>query len=187
MLTHFRKFWIHLIRVIKVKKVKLLTVVQSDQKAPFLIATTPRCRGGRYFFFLDFSTLPLICTLCCSVLSKKVSSTIFKVFVMRRPEIEPTSFGQLANIRVIVMDNSWKGCSPKSWFGNHFRRRKTLTTNQLLSALTDLEHVVIGFGIYMFQDLGRYVFCLKKNLSVYLMHYISPDIFCGDCKNPIIV
>ena len=29
---------------------KLATVVEGDQKAPFSIATTPRCRGGRYFF-----------------------------------------------------------------------------------------------------------------------------------------
>ena len=31
-------------------KSKLVTVVESDQKAPFSIATTPRCRGGRYSF-----------------------------------------------------------------------------------------------------------------------------------------
>ena len=31
-------------------KVKLVTVVESVQKAPFSIATTPRCRGGRNSF-----------------------------------------------------------------------------------------------------------------------------------------
>ena len=30
--------------------VKLAIVVEGDQKAPLPIATTPRCRGGRYFF-----------------------------------------------------------------------------------------------------------------------------------------
>ena len=30
-------------------KVKLATVVEGGSKAPFLIATTPRCRGGRYY------------------------------------------------------------------------------------------------------------------------------------------
>ena len=30
-------------------KVKLATVVEGDLEAPFSIATTPRCRGGRYF------------------------------------------------------------------------------------------------------------------------------------------
>ena len=28
----------------------MTTVVESDQKAPFSIATTLRCRGGRYSF-----------------------------------------------------------------------------------------------------------------------------------------
>ena len=27
-------------------KVKLATIVEGDPKVPFLIATTPRCRGG---------------------------------------------------------------------------------------------------------------------------------------------
>ena len=31
-------------------KVKLATVVEGDQKAPFSIAATPRCRGGRNSF-----------------------------------------------------------------------------------------------------------------------------------------
>ena len=31
-------------------KVKLVTVVEGDPKTPFSIATTPRCRGGRYSF-----------------------------------------------------------------------------------------------------------------------------------------
>ena len=29
-------------------KVKLATIVEGDPKAPFSIATTPRCRGGSY-------------------------------------------------------------------------------------------------------------------------------------------
>ena len=29
-------------------KVKLATFVEGDQKAPFSIATTPKCRGERY-------------------------------------------------------------------------------------------------------------------------------------------
>ena len=31
-------------------KVKLVTLVEGNPKAPFSIATTPRCRGGRYSF-----------------------------------------------------------------------------------------------------------------------------------------
>ena len=46
---------------------------------------------------LDFSTLPLIRTLYCWVLSKVVSSTIFKVFGMTQPWTEPRSPGPLTN------------------------------------------------------------------------------------------
>ena len=46
---------------------------------------------------LDYSTLPLICTLYCWELSKVVSSTIFKVFGTTRPGIEPRSLRPLAN------------------------------------------------------------------------------------------
>ena len=38
------------------KLVKLATAVKGDQKAPFSIATTPRCRRGRY-------SIPRIATL----------------------------------------------------------------------------------------------------------------------------
>ena len=45
----------------------------------------------------DCSSLPLIRTLYCWVLSKVVSSTIFRVFGMTRPGIEPRSSVPLAN------------------------------------------------------------------------------------------
>ena len=35
---------------IGISKVKLATIVEGNPKAPFSIATTPRCRGGRYSF-----------------------------------------------------------------------------------------------------------------------------------------
>ena len=34
----------------KIKVKKLATVVKGDQKAPFSIATTLKCRGGHYSF-----------------------------------------------------------------------------------------------------------------------------------------
>ena len=78
-------------------KVKLATVVEGDQKAPFSIATTPRCReevtlfhGLRHFNLNKY-------LIMLWVLSKEVSSTISKVFGMTRPEIESRSPGPLAN------------------------------------------------------------------------------------------
>ena len=53
--------------------------------------------GRALFLSLDCSTLPTIRTSQCWVLSKEVSSTIFKVFGMTRPGIEPRSPSPLAN------------------------------------------------------------------------------------------
>ena len=72
-------------------------LVEDDQKTPFSIATTPRYRGRVLLLSLDCVILPLIRTLYCRVLSKEGSSTIFKVFGMMRPGIEPRSPGSLAN------------------------------------------------------------------------------------------
>ena len=53
--------------------------------------------GRALLLSLDCSTLPLISTLYCWVLNKEVSSTIFKVFGMTWPGIEPRSSGPLGN------------------------------------------------------------------------------------------
>ena len=47
-------------------KLKLATLVEGDHKAPLSIATTPRCRGGRYPFprFLHFTLNPYLIMLC---------------------------------------------------------------------------------------------------------------------------
>ena len=42
---------------------KLVTIVEGDLEAPFAIATTPRCRGGRYSIPWIAPLLPLILTL----------------------------------------------------------------------------------------------------------------------------
>ena len=41
---------LHLIYYIHFRTNTVATVVDSDPKAPFFIATTLRCRGGRYSF-----------------------------------------------------------------------------------------------------------------------------------------
>ena len=38
--------------------IKLATVVEGDLKGPFSLATTPRCRGGRYSFSWITSLYP---------------------------------------------------------------------------------------------------------------------------------
>ena len=54
-------------------------------------------QGRALLLSLNCSTLPLICTLYCWELSKEASRTIFKVFGMTWPGIEPRSTRPLAN------------------------------------------------------------------------------------------
>ena len=75
-------------------KSKFVTVVEGDQRAPFSIAKE---RRGRYSFPWIAPLYPSYVLLFCWVLSKAVSSTIFKVFGMTRPGIEPRSSRPLAN------------------------------------------------------------------------------------------
>ena len=69
---------------------KLATVVEGDPKAPFSIGTTSRCSEGRCSFpRID----PHYSWSVPNNLCKEESSTIFWVFGMTRPGIEPKSSG----------------------------------------------------------------------------------------------
>ena len=75
----------------------MVTLVEDDPEASFSIATTPRCGGGRNPISSIASLYP--CSLPYNaVLSKVASSTIFWVFGMTWPGIEPRSPAPLANI-----------------------------------------------------------------------------------------
>ena len=91
--------WWIIIIVIVFELVKLATLVEDDPKAPFSITTTTR--GECYFIVRILFTLALIHNLYCWVLSKEVSITIFWVFGMTRPGIEPRSPWPLANTLLI--------------------------------------------------------------------------------------
>ena len=118
-------------------KVKLATVVEGDQKAPVSIATTQRCRGG-CDSSQDHSTLSLIHTLYCWVLSKEVSSTIFKVFGMMWPGIEPKSSSALANTLPI---------RPMSWLDRN--RKYIIVSKSLLNWNSYLKPYICVQIIYI--------------------------------------
>ena len=70
------------------QRIKLVTLVEGDPKAPFLIATTPKCRGGRSSFLWIAPVYPWslpysasIHTLYCWVLSKKFQGPFFESLV----------------------------------------------------------------------------------------------------------
>ena len=67
--------------------VKLSPFVEGDQKAPFSIATTPRCREGRYSFPWIASLYPWY----IPYIAECYASTIFKIFGMTWRGIETRS------------------------------------------------------------------------------------------------
>ena len=77
--------------------------------------------GRALLLSLDCSTLPSIRTLYCWVLNKEVSSTIFKVFGMMRPGIEPRFSEPLENTLPT---------RPMSWYNYLF---SSIWSNILLS------------------------------------------------------
>ena len=96
-----------LVRIPWIKKVKLVTVVYGDPKAPFSIATTPR-RGGDAISFpglLHFTLDPYLINMSVKQWSIKYH---FFVFGMTRRGIEPTN--QHANVQNTLTDK--KNYSP---------------------------------------------------------------------------
>ena len=81
----------------------MVTLVKGDLKAPFLIATTPKCRERHY----SFPWIALLYPWNVSynaVLSKDASSTIFLVFGMTWAEIELRSSRPLAGFSNFLPD-----------------------------------------------------------------------------------
>ena len=70
-------------------------VVEEDLKVPFSIATTPRCREGHYSFL--WSALLTLNPYLKMLSVKQGGSTIFWVFGMTWPWIEPWSSGEHSN------------------------------------------------------------------------------------------
>ena len=76
-------------------KVKIVTQVDGDPEGSLFHIYNTEVYRRALLHFLDRSTLTLILTLKCWILSKVASSTLFGVFGMNWPGIEPRSPGQL--------------------------------------------------------------------------------------------
>ena len=79
------------------ERIELATLVDSDPKAPFFNSYLTDVLGRVLLHTLGYSTLLLILTLSCWVLSNAESSTIFWVFGMTRPRNETLSPEPLAH------------------------------------------------------------------------------------------
>ena len=74
-----------------------MTIVEVDPKGSLFNIYNTEVLGKAQLLLLDYYTLPLIRTLKYWVIIKVVSSTIFGVFGVTRPEIEPLSPEALTN------------------------------------------------------------------------------------------
>ena len=90
-----------------VSKIKLATFSRWWPEGSLFNSYYTEVERRSLLLSLDCSTLPLICTFYRWVLSKEVSSTIFKVFAMTRPGIEPRSSGPLANTLPTSTQYEW--------------------------------------------------------------------------------
>ena len=80
----------HIIRVGHGKeKVKLETVVEGDPMAPFSIATTPRCRGGRYSFPWKASLYPWSILYNTACKTKRHQVPIFESLIWLEQGLNP--------------------------------------------------------------------------------------------------
>ena len=80
-----------------INEIKVSDHSQGRSESSLLNSYYTKVQGRALLLSLDCSTLPLMYTLYCWVLSKEVSSTTFKVFGMTQPGSEPRSPGPLAN------------------------------------------------------------------------------------------
>ena len=76
---------------------KLVDYSWGRPEGAFFNSNYTQVQGRELLLSLDCSTLSLIRTLLCWVVSKKVSSTLFWVFGMTLRGIEPRSTGPLVN------------------------------------------------------------------------------------------
>ena len=101
----------------------MATIVEGDPKVPFSIATTPRCRGGRYSFPWISPLYPWSLPYNAECKARRYQVPFFKIFGMTRPGIELRAIGEhsnhFANVRYIDGKRNkileyWKGSSRKS-------------------------------------------------------------------------
>ena len=113
---------------------KLVTIVEGNQKAPFSILHQGVGEDATPFPRLLHFTLDMYLILLS--VSKEVSSTIFKVFGMTQPGIEPGSPGPFAN-------------TLPTWLMRVFGSPSTKVTNFTFITIINLNNFWIIFKLFL--------------------------------------
>ena len=150
---------------LSLSKFSWLTAVEGDPKVPLLIATTPRCKGGRYYF-------PWIAPL-----------TYYWGFGMTRPRIETImpmgrecfiSEIEHAYRRYRVNDAWWQSVS---CLGDHRTNHKSLCLHYPYIYIYILLSLSLSIYIYIYilLSLSLYIYIyiyILLSLSLYIYIYI---------------
>ena len=124
-----------------INKVKLATIVEGDSKAHFSIATTPRCRRGRY-------SIPWVAPLYPYFIMPGVKQAGMKyhflVFGITRPRIERRSFGPLANTLLIWPIHR---IVPKNALLSSFSYHSFLESTNLISKISKFNYTIAVFNL----------------------------------------
>ena len=143
-----------------------MTKVEGDPKAPFSLATTLRCREECYSFPWIASLYPWYAPNYAKC--KEASSTIFWVFGMTQPGIEPRSLGSLANIFI---------------FNSVFKQRTELFEIELFGNLIVCKQKIILLlkGIFIIKAFRTIVFIFIVIFKTF--RPICPPAFFGCLSN----
>ena len=127
---------------------------------------------------LDWSTLPLICTLYRWVLSKEVSSTIFKVFGMTRPGIEPKSLGPLVN--TLPTRPMSQSDTPNNFYKKFFSKTKNTQIMLFLvkqyAIKTDFISIIYGKNLQQWNPVTKNTIATLLQSKIKLHEYFK-DIY----------
>ena len=125
--------------------------------------------GRTLLLSLDFSTLPLIGNLYCWVLSKGVSSTIFKVFGTTRPGIESKSPGALASTLIYI----YIGFGLVLWHINPCMLFKAKACLYIY-----IKYICMGFRLVLSYINPWMLFNAKSCLYIYIRYIAFINTFC---------
>ena len=146
----------------------MATIVEGEPKAPFSIATTPRCREGASPFLgllhFTFHTYGII----LSVKQGRIKYHFFKkVFGMTRPGIEPRSPGPLANEYCRMSIGEWV-------LSNYCHWRMSIVELSIVELLSLSKWVLSKWVLSLSNEYCRIEYCRIIVIGEWVLSQLVP-------------